>query len=99
MQRLVACVLLGCHVLCAFWPCGCRCGCKTTHDTSTRKRVKPIVDRSNSSPFIFIAFGAVGVFIISSVLGLQIQIGSKPLLCATFRKIILQEKLLYDECV
>ena len=30
-----------------------------------------VVDRSNNSPFYIIAFGAVGVFIILSVLGLQ----------------------------
>ena len=55
-----------------------------------------VVDRSNNSPFF--AFGAVGVFIILSVLGLQIQIGSKPFLCANLRKNIQQEELLYDEC-
>ena len=59
----------------------------------------PVVDRSNNSPFYIIAFGAVGVFINLSVLGLQIQIGSQPFLCATLRKNILQEKLLYKECV
>ena len=73
MQRLVACVLFGCHVLCACWPCVCRCGCKTTHDTSRRTRVIPVVDRSNNSLFYIIAFGVVGVFIILSVLGLQID--------------------------
>ena len=99
MQRLVECVLLGCHVLCACWPCGCRYGCKTTHGTSRRTRVIPEVDRSNNSPFYIISFGAVGVFIILSVLGLQVQIGSKPFLCATLRKNILQEELLYEECV
>ena len=35
-----------------------------------------VVDRSNNSAFYVIAFGAVGVFIILKVLGLQIQIGS-----------------------
>ena len=35
-----------------------------------------VVDRSNDSPFYIIAFCAVGVFIILSVLGLQIEIGS-----------------------
>ena len=40
------------------------------------------------------------MFIILSVLGLQmIQIGSKPFLCATLRKNIQQEELLYEECV
>ena len=39
------------------------------------------------------------MFIILSVLGLQIQIGSKPLLCATLRKNIQEEDLLYEECV
>ena len=53
-----------------------------------------VVDRSNNSTFYIIAFGAVGVFIILSVLGLQKQIGSKPFLCATLRKNIKQEKLL-----
>ena len=61
MQRLVACVLLGCHVLCACWPCDCRCGCKTTDDTSRRMRVIPVVDGSNNSPFYIIAFGATAV--------------------------------------
>ena len=43
------------------------------HDTSRRKRAIPVVvvDRSNSSAFYIIAFGAVGVFIILSVLGLK----------------------------
>ena len=58
-----------------------------------------VVDRSNNSPFYIIAFGAVGVFIVFSVLGLQIQIGSKPFLCATLRKNTQQEELLYEECV
>ena len=57
------------------------CGRKTTHDTSRRTR-DILVDRSNNSPFCFIAFGAVGVFILLSVLGVQIQIGSK-LICHT----------------
>ena len=35
-----------------------------------------VVDRSNNSPIYIIAFGAVGVFIMLSVLGLQIQIVS-----------------------
>ena len=61
MQRLVPCVLLGCHVLCACWPCCCRCGCKTTDDTSRRTRVISGVDRSNNSPFYIIAFGATAV--------------------------------------
>ena len=63
-------------MLCSCWPCGCRCGCKTTHDISRRTRDIPVVDRCNSPPLCIIAFGAVGVFIILSVLGLQIQIGS-----------------------
>ena len=50
------------------------------HDTSRRTRVIPVVDRSNNSPFHIIAFGAVGLFIILCVLGLQIQIGSKQFL-------------------
>ena len=54
VQRLCACVLLGCLVLCACWPCGCRCGCKTTDDTSRRTRVIPVVDRANNSPFLFL---------------------------------------------
>ena len=58
-----------------------------------------VVDRSKGSAFYIIAFGAVGVFIILSVLGLQIQKGSKPFLWATLRKNIQQEELLYDECV
>ena len=58
-----------------------------------------VVDRSNDSAFYIIAFGAVGMFIILSVLGLQIRIGSKPFLCATLRKNIQQEELLYEECV
>ena len=42
------------------------------HDTSRRTRAIPVVvDRSNNSAFYTIAFGAVGVFIILSVLGLQ----------------------------
>ena len=43
------------------------------HDTSRRTRAIPVVvvDRSNNSAFYIIAFGAVGVFIILSVLGLQ----------------------------
>ena len=53
VQRFVACALLGCHVLCACWPCGWRCGCKTTHDTSRITRAIPVVDRSNSSPFFY----------------------------------------------
>ena len=40
-----------------------------------RVYIIPVVDCSNNSPFYIIAFGAVGVFIILSVLGLQIQIG------------------------
>ena len=55
------------------------------HDTSRRTRVTPVVDRSRS-PFYIIAFGAVEVLIILSVLGLHvnlIQIGSKPFFCAT----------------
>ena len=67
------------------------------HDTSRRTRVIPVVDRSNS-PFYIIAFGAVELFIILSVLGLHvnlIQIGSKPLCCATLlRKYLLQDELL-----
>ena len=47
-----------------------------------RVLIIPVVDRSNNSPLYIIAFGAVGVFIILSVLGLQIQIGSK-LICHT----------------
>ena len=44
------------------------------HDTSRRTRVIPIiVDRSNSS-FYIIAFGAVEVFIILSVLGLHVNL-------------------------
>ena len=58
-----------------------------------------VVDRSNNSAFYIIAFGAVGVFIILSVLGLHIQIGSKPFLCATLRKNIQKVELLYEECV
>ena len=56
------------------------------HDTSRRTRVIPVVVDRSSSPFYYIAFGAVEVFIILSVLGLHvnlIQIGSKPLFCAT----------------
>ena len=42
-------------------------------DTSTRTRVKPVVDRSNSS--FYIAFGAVeGVFLILRVLGLHLNL-------------------------
>ena len=42
------------------------------HDTSRITRAIPVVvDRSNNSPFYIIAFGAVGVFIILSVLALQ----------------------------
>ena len=41
------------------------------HETSRRTRAIPVVDRSNNSPFYTIAFGAVGVFIILSVPGLQ----------------------------
>ena len=47
-----------------------------------RVLIIPAVDRSNNSPFYIIAFGAVGVFIILSVLGLQIQTGLK-LICHT----------------
>ena len=48
-----------------------------------RVLIIPVVDCSNNSPFFcIIAFGAVGVFIILSVLGPQIQIGSK-LICHT----------------
>ena len=61
--------------------------------------IRVVVDRSNNSTFYIIAFGAVGVFIILGVLGLQKQIGSKPFLCATLRKNIKQEELLYEECV
>ena len=49
---------------------------------SRRTRVIPVVDGSNIMTQYIVAFGAVGVFIISSVLGLQIQIGSK-LICHT----------------
>ena len=42
-----------------------------------RVLIIPVEYRSNNSPFHIIAFGAVGVFIVLSVLGLQIQIGSK----------------------
>ena len=38
--------------------------------------ISVVVDRSNNSPFYIIAFGADGVFIILTVLGLQIQISS-----------------------
>ena len=42
------------------------------HNTSRRTRAIPVVvDRSNYSAFYIIAFGAVGVFIILSLLGLQ----------------------------
>ena len=86
MQRLVACVLLGCHV-CAvcvlvMW---LQVWLQDDHDTLRRTRVIPVVDRSNL-PFYFIAFGAVEVLIILSVLGLhvnRIQIGSKPFFYAT----------------
>ena len=50
------------------------------------------------NPVIIIAFGAVGVFIILSVLGLQIQIGSNRS-SARRRKNMLQKELLYEECV
>ena len=100
MQRLVACVLLGCHVLCARWPCGCMCVAarRHIHNTSRRTRVIPVVDRSNISAFYIIAFGAVGVFIDLSVLGLQIQIGSNRSF-ARRRKNMLQKELPYEECV
>ena len=54
------------------------------HDTSRRTRAIPVtvVDRSNISPFHISTFGAVGVFIILSVLGVQIQVGSN-LICHT----------------
>ena len=42
------------------------------HDTSRRTRVIPVVDRFNS-PFYIIAFGAVEVFIILSVLEKLLQ--------------------------
>ena len=58
-----------------------------------------VVDRSSNSAFYIIAFGAVGAFIVLSVLGLQIQIGSKPFLCATLRNNIQKAELLYEECV
>ena len=42
------------------------------HDTSGRTRAIPVVvDRSNNSAFYIFAFGAVGVFIFSSVIGFQ----------------------------
>ena len=89
------------YVLCACWPCGCRCGLKTTHDTSRRTRVIPVVDRYNSSPFYTIfAFGAVGVFIILSVLGLQKDTDKlEAVLLRDVTQNILQEELLYEECV
>ena len=68
------------------------------HDTSRRTRVIPVVDRSNNSSFYIIAFGAVEVFIILSVLGLQIQIGSNRSFTRR-RKNTLQEELPYEECV
>ena len=43
------------------------------HDTSRRTRVIPLVDCSNS-PFYIIAFGAVEVLAISSVLGLHVNL-------------------------
>ena len=51
-----------------------------------RALIIPVVDRSNNSASCIIAFGAIGVFIILSVLGLQIEIGSNPFLYATLRK-------------
>ena len=54
-------------------------------------------DRSNNSRFEYIAFGAVAVFVILSVLGLQIQIGSNRSFAR--RENILQEELLYEKCV
>ena len=55
MQQLVACVLLGCHVLCACWACGCGCGCKMTDDTSRNTRVIPVVKHSSNPPnFLFL---------------------------------------------
>ena len=68
------------------------------HDTPRRTRVIPVVDRSNNSAFYIIAFGAVGMLIILSVLGLQIQIVSNRSF-ARRRKNMLQEELLYEECV
>ena len=59
-------------------------------------RVIPVVvDRSNNSAIHTIAFGAVSFecSIIFSVLGLQVQIGPKPFLCATLRENILEEEL------
>ena len=56
--------------------CMCVVARRHIHDTSRRTRLIPVVDRSNNSSFYTIAFGDVGVFIILSVLGLQIQIGS-----------------------
>ena len=43
------------------------------HDTSRRTRVIPEVDRSNSY-FYIIAFGAVEMFLILSVLGLHVNL-------------------------
>ena len=67
-------------------------------DTFRRTRVIPVVDRSNNSFFYIISLGVVRVFIILSVLGLQIQIGSNRSFVRR-RKNMLQEELLYKECV
>ena len=48
------------------------------HDTSERTRAIPVVNRSNNAVFYIrpTAFGAVGVFIILCMLGLQTQVVS-----------------------
>ena len=79
--------------------CCVRAGHVAAGVAARRHMIRSLVDRSSISPFYTIAFGAVGVFVILSVLGLQIQMDSKPFLCATLRKNILQEELLYEECV
>ena len=72
------------------------------HDTSRRTRaIIPLVDRSNNSSFYIIAFGAVNCW---SVHHFERAWSAdtnriKPFLCPTLRKNILQEELLYAECV